>query len=364
MKILCTLLALAATSFLAPEDEKTKEDPTLELGRVHCTHYLHNGLTALWENFTPEMKDVFGGRAVIAAQRRKILGDWGTEAEMLTETVGEKDGFRTYSRVSRFERCSPLIEMYWMFDDEDRIASYRIQRKYINAPSEHLEHVTTTDLRLPMRGEWRVLAAGRDVATNHHAASFDQRFGLDLWFIEDEEAFEEEGRHNEEYFGWGRQVLSPAAGVVHATVDDVVDNPVKAPDFRQPLGNHVIVDHENGEFSFLAHLKQGSVTVKKGDRVKTGELLGLVGNSGDSKIPHIHHHLQLTGEFLTGDGLPAQFQDYVADDETVARGEPVQRQSVRNMTEAEREAAQAAIGPRARPRDPDQEPPETPEKKD
>lgn len=333
---------LAATTLVLAQEERAEEvDPTIEMGRVHSALYFDAKLHELWDRFTPEMQSVFGGKAAVVAQRRKILAEWGREQELLAETHGMQDGFRAYSRVARFQKSSPLIEVLWLFDDEDRVASYQIRRKYVNAPTEHLEHETTTDLALPVEGEWNVMAGGRDVSTNHHAASFDQRFALDLMKVEDGRAFRGDGANPEDYFGFGEKVLAPAGGVVHVAVDGIEDSLPGVPNMLDPLGNHVVVDHENGEYSFLAHLKQGSVAVEKGARVETGDLLGLCGSSGDAKLPHVHHHLQLTGEHLKGDGLPAQFQHYVAGGEGVARGEPRQKETVRNMTAAEREVASA-----------------------
>lgn len=112
--------------------------------------------------------------------------------------------------------------------------------------------------------------------------------------------------------------------------DGLSDNKPGVMDRDHPTGNHVILDHGNGEFSFLAHLKQGSVAVKVGDRVKPGDKLGLCGNSGNTSEPHLHYHLQTTAKFGAGEGLPAQFLNYIADGKEVARGEPVQGQTIRN----------------------------------
>lgn len=63
--------------------------------------------------------------------------------------------------------------------------------------------------------------------------------------------------------------------------------------------------------------------------MKAGQTLGLCGNSGNSSEPHLHYHLQNTGIFFDGDGLPAQFLNYVADGKAVERGEPRKGQQVR-----------------------------------
>jgi hypothetical protein len=54
------------------------------------------------------------------------------------------------------------------------------------------------------------------------------------------------------------------------------------------VGEAVILDHGNGEYSLYAHLKPGSVTVKAGDRVRSGQTVGRLGSSGNSTEPHLH----------------------------------------------------------------------------
>jgi hypothetical protein len=97
----------------------------------------------------------------------------------------------------------------------------------------------------------------------------------------------------------------------------------------QPLGNHIILDHGNGEHSFLAHLRKGSVRIAVGDTVAAGIVVGECGNSGNSSEPRLRDHLQTTPVFGRGEGLPAQFRGYVADGEPVERGEPVPGQRIR-----------------------------------
>lgn len=68
-----------------------------------------------------------------------------------------------------------------------------------------------------------------------------------------------------------------------------------------------MIDHLNGEFSWFGHMKQGSIKVKPGQSVKQGEILGLIGASGDSLFPHLHYELR-TGPGITGvEGLPSYF---------------------------------------------------------
>jgi len=69
------------------------------------------------------------------------------------------------------------------------------------------------------------------------------------------------------------------------------DVSIQSLSFRATAGNHVIIEHQGGEFSFRAHLIRGSTPVGEGDRVKQGERIGALGNSGSSDAPHLHFHL-------------------------------------------------------------------------
>jgi murein DD-endopeptidase MepM/ murein hydrolase activator NlpD len=72
-------------------------------------------------------------------------------------------------------------------------------------------------------------------------------------------------------------------------------------------GNCVVLDHGNGEFSFLGHMQKGSVRVEKGGKVKQGQVLGLLGSSGSAQGPHLHYHLMAGGVIFHSDGLPSRF---------------------------------------------------------
>lgn len=65
-----------------------------------------------------------------------------------------------------------------------------------------------------------------------------------------------------------------------------------------------MLDLGNGFFAFYGHLQKGSVMVKRGDRVKRGQVLGRLGNSGNSSAPHLHFHIMNGPSVLGSDGLP------------------------------------------------------------
>ena len=69
-------------------------------------------------------------------------------------------------------------------------------------------------------------------------------------------------------------------------------------------GNHVVVDIGEGRFAFYAHMQPGSVRVEVGDRVRAGQVLGLLGNTGNTDAPHLHFHIMDGPSPLQSNGLP------------------------------------------------------------
>jgi murein DD-endopeptidase MepM/ murein hydrolase activator NlpD len=69
-------------------------------------------------------------------------------------------------------------------------------------------------------------------------------------------------------------------------------------------GNHIVVDMGAGHFAFFAHLQPGSQRVKRGDRVKSGQIIALLGNSGNSTEPHLHFHMSDGVSPLGAEGIP------------------------------------------------------------
>jgi peptidase M23-like protein len=204
------------------------------------------------------------------------------------------------------------------------------------APSEFIGYQTQTGLRLPFAGEWYVYWGGRSLAQNRHAVARDQRFAYDFLILAPRcrgQSYRGTGESNTDYYCFGQSIYAPADGLVVKTENEVPDNTPGEMNPKAALGNYVTLDHGSEEFSFFAHFRQGTVAVRGGDRVRSGQLLAQCGNSGNSSEPHLHYHLQNTPVPFQGDGLPAFFVEYVADGKPMARGEPAARQTVRSQLE-------------------------------
>lgn len=124
-------------------------------------------------------------------------------------------------------------------------------------------------------------------------------------------------RSREDWFCYGAEIDAPGDGIVAEAVNDLPENDFRngrrieaeVPGGADPggLGNHVLIDHGDGEFSLLLHMKKGSVVVRVGDRVRAGERLGQVGFSGDAIFPHLHYALMNGPRPGASEGLPAYF---------------------------------------------------------
>lgn len=194
-------------------------------------------------------------------------------------------------------------------------------------------YVAQTDLSIPLKGKLYVLD-GSDLYSNHRRFDINnpmtkdlldahtnaEMFALDFSIVDSRgEAYSGNRKKNENYYLFGATVYAPAAGKVLKINNHFADNvpgtlAFNIEDFKTNKdlfpGNCIVIDHLNGEYSFLVHLKKGSVTVKEGDTVKKGEPIAQVGNSGSSMYAHLHYQLGDKPDYTNSNGLPIYFHNY------------------------------------------------------
>jgi murein DD-endopeptidase MepM/ murein hydrolase activator NlpD len=111
-------------------------------------------------------------------------------------------------------------------------------------------------------------------------------------------------------------VLAVADSVVADAKDDIpeeesISSTSPAIPLENASGNYVTLDLGQGRYAFYEHLKHGSIKVKTGDRVKSGQVIGLLGNSGSSSSgPHLHFHVSDADSTLAAEGLPYVFKSF------------------------------------------------------
>jgi hypothetical protein len=143
------------------------------------------------------------------------------------------------------------------------------------------------------------------------ALHYAQRFAID-WIRLDSQGRVWSGDEHDvhSYYGYGERVLAVANGTVVETLNNLPDQiPGKLPDpstitIANVDGNHVVLDLGNGVYAFYAHLQRGSVTVHAGQKVTVGQVLGKLGNTGNTSAPHLHFHLMNGPSVLGSEGIP------------------------------------------------------------
>jgi hypothetical protein len=134
-----------------------------------------------------------------------------------------------------------------------------------------------------------------------------------------------DGKHNSDWPSYGAPLYAVADGTVVSTVNNKPDIPPfeDNPGLRTPKdysGNDVIIKIATGRYATYAHLQPGSVRVRRGQRVRAGQQIGRLGNSGNTSAPHLHFGIQ-SGPTFFDDSLPFEIDHYTLEG-TADHGRP------------------------------------------
>lgn len=136
-----------------------------------------------------------------------------------------------------------------------------------------------------------------------------ERFAIDyIQLTNDFRLFSGDPTKLESYAYFNAPIHAVSDGKVVAIVDNLPEQvPSKTPSglpLDQYGGNHIVQDIGDGNYAFYAHLKPGSLTVKVGDDLKSGQSIAALGNSGNTDAPHLHFHVMDGPDPLAANGLP------------------------------------------------------------
>jgi Peptidase family M23 len=153
-----------------------------------------------------------------------------------------------------------------------------------------------------------------------------ERFAIDyVQLSPDGTMFKGDSSKPESFPYFGSDIHAVADGPVVAVLDGLPEQVAGRSPTGLPLdqygGNHVVQDIGNGNFAFYAHLKTGSVKVKVGDQLSTGQVLANLGNSGNTDAPHLHFHVMSAPDPLLSNGLPFVFKSFTLDGRLASTGE-------------------------------------------
>ena len=169
----------------------------------------------------------------------------------------------------------------------------------------------------PLRGERYISADSCCDASRHTRAAMPvngrawvaQRYAVD-WEELDVHGLIYSGPREKlaSYTIFGKPVLAVANGTVTAVTDGLPEQtPGKFPtniSLDKADGNSVILDLGGNRYAMYAHMQPGSIRVRKGERVTLGQVIGFVGDSGNSIAPHLHFQVMSMPSSLASNGLP------------------------------------------------------------
>ncbi len=142
---------------------------------------------------------------------------------------------------------------------------------------------------LPFWGEWFV-SQGYDGKITHLGD-----WGKALDFVicdEKQDTYNNYGQKLADFYCYNKPILAPADGYVYDAINYVEENEINEVNVLQNWGNSIIINHLNGLYSQISHIKKDSFLVNIGDYVKKGTIIATCGNSGRSPEPHIHFQAQ------------------------------------------------------------------------
>jgi murein DD-endopeptidase MepM/ murein hydrolase activator NlpD len=154
-------------------------------------------------------------------------------------------------------------------------------------------------------------------------AYISQRYAIDwVELYPDGKTYQGDPADNKNYRAYGHEIHAVADGIVTETKDGIAQNTPGAKSLAIPItletigGNHVIADMGNGLYAFYAHMQPGSLRVKVGDKLHRGQVLGLLGNTGNSSEPHLHFDICNASSMLACEGIAYAFASF----EVVGKG--------------------------------------------
>ena len=179
-----------------------------------------------------------------------------------------------------------------------------------------LLNIETISIHSPLtNGKWIIAQGGKLRLLNHHNSTQAQKYALDIVKLRNGRSRKKEvfPKILSDYYAYGDDVRAPCDGTVLSVENALPDLNIGLTDTKKPWGNYVSI-YCNDFTVVLAHL-QNEITVTKNQQLSSGDLIGKVGNSGNSTEPHLHLHAvagkatNISHLFYTGESLPLAIDD-------------------------------------------------------
>jgi murein DD-endopeptidase len=308
--------------------------PFMADGREHLLYELH--LT----NYAPlpiELTgiDVFGdGTNALASYHGQVLNKMLIPVEKLSSAdeppsdgnapaIGEGHSVVIFFDLTLDSGARVPAQLNHRFSFSVTPKSGKIERT-VNAPVVTVVQERTPVLVAPLRGSsWAAFNALGSVDHRRSLNAVDgreripQRLAIDWMRLgPDGRLFHGDSKSNANFYDYGAEVLAVADGRVSDVKDGLPEyigsseRSTRNITIDNAAGNYVILDLGHGRFALYAHLQTGSLRVKVGDTVRAGQVLALLGNSGNSDAPHLHFQLMDANSPLGSEGIPYELDTF------------------------------------------------------
>ena len=226
------------------------------------------------------------------------------------------------------EFANGVLDMQLVLNKSDQVIGILFKE---HTPPLRQPEMNGTKLTLAFKGEWYVLWGGDTKELNYHVSTPSQKNAFDILITDPKgKSYKADGKTNEDYYAFGKDLIAPCDGEIVLVVDGVKDNVPGILNHVYVPGNTVIIKTQNNEYLFFAHFKQHSIVVKQGQNIKQGQLLGLCGNSGNSSEPHLHFHIQNVEDMNSATGVKCYFDKIQVNGQTKTDYSPIQKEKLSN----------------------------------
>jgi hypothetical protein len=330
------LAALVARAFAAPAPAKEEMTPLLLSvqdapipfnGSDSSTHLVYEILLTNFSSgdVTPEKVEVVGDGEVLQTLE-------AAEIATRLQPVGTREPVASISKSTQ-----ALLFIHIILPEgkhAPRELSHRVTARFAAAPPEHqvitatggviaVDHRAVAVIGPPLHGNGYISADSCCDAVRHTRAALpiDGHFWIAQRYAVDWEQVNEQGRiyrgpreKVESYNIFGKEAIACADATVIGVTDGAPEGtPGAYPTNINPKdadGNAVVLDLGQHRYAMYAHLQPGSIKVHQGDKVRTGQVLALVGNTGNSLVPHLHFQLMDQPSSLASNGLPYEIDNF------------------------------------------------------
>jgi murein DD-endopeptidase MepM/ murein hydrolase activator NlpD len=283
-------------------------------------NYNEDNFEAIFSSFSSEMQN-----ALPLEKTKDFFTGLKAQAGRITKREFIKYEQTAASYKTNFERA--LFAVNISIDNNSKINGFFV-KPFKESDLPKIER-NKTKLQLPFKDEWTVVWGGDTKELNYHVENEAQKNAFDIVITNEKgKSYKTDGKTNEDYYAFGKELIAPCEGEVVLVVDGIKDN---KPGTLNPIyvpGNTVIIKTANNEYLFFAHFKQNSIKVKQGQKVTPGQILGLCGNSGNSSEPHLHFHIQNVEDMNIATGVKCYFDNLLVNGENKSDYSPIQKDKI------------------------------------